>query len=228
MEPKFQSSFIPKGPILNTASGALMRQNTEGKSLLAYLALIIFSLSVLLALGMFGYKFYLKYRIKQMGVDLENARETLQPEVIRELTRLDDRLISSQELITKHQILSPLFEFLEVSTPKTVRFRDFRYSMTEGGIELSMSGEARGYAALALQADIFNKSPYFKDSIFSDLNLNEKGDINFSFKAIVDPSMVSYQREVERIGVSTVVPVESVSTSNATSTATSSSPIIQN
>lgn len=218
MPPKFQSSFIPKSPVASAASGVPMRQKPKEKSLFSFLASIIFTASVLLALGVFGYKFYLNYSIEQMGVDLENARATLEPEVIRELTRLDNRIISSKKLVAEHQILSPLFEFLEVSTPRTVRFSDFHYLVTEKGIELSMTGEARGYAALALQADIFNKSQYFKDSIFSDLNLNARGDVNFSFKTTVDPSLVSYQREVERIGAPIVVPIETVSTSTATST----------
>ena len=76
-----------------------------------------------------------------------------------------------------------------------------------------MTGEARGYAALALQSDIFNKSQYFKDSIFSNLKLNTKGDVIFSFRAVVDPSLVSYQREVERIGA-----LAPIATSTATST----------
>ena len=217
MEPKFQSSFIPKGPISSAIPGAPMGRKTQEKSLFSFLAWIIFNISVVLALGMFGYKFYLKYSIDQMGVDLENARATLQSEVISELTRLDNRITSSRELILAHQNLSPLFEFLEVSTPRTVRFSDFRYSMTPQGLELSMTGEARGYTALASQSDIFNKSQYFKDSIFSNLKLNTKGDVIFSFRAVVDPSLVSYQREVERIGA-----LAPTATSTATSASTSS------
>ena len=198
MEPKFQSSFIPKGPVVSTAMGLSAGRKSEKKSLLAFLALIIFTTSVLLAVGMFGYKFYLKYRINKMGTDLQNARATLEPETIRELTNLNDRIISTQELISKHYILTPLFEFLEVSTPKTVRFSNFHYSMTEQGLELSMKGEARGYAAVALQDDIFSQSQYFKNPIFSNHNLNEKGDVTFFFKAIVDPSLVSSSGRVEQ------------------------------
>ena len=197
MEPKFQSSFIPKGPIISTTAGVPVGRRGKEKSLASFLAVIIFTTSVILALGMFGYKFYLKYRIETMGIDLQMARATLEPETIRELTRLNDRIISIQDLISKHYVLTPLFEFLGVSTPRTVRFSNFRYSMTGQGLELSMSGEARGYAALALQADIFSKSQYFKNPIFSNLNLNERGDVSFSFKTIVDPNLVSYTREVE-------------------------------
>lgn len=206
MEPKFQSSFIPKSPVTSAVLGASMGRKPQGKSLFVFLSMVIFSLSVLLALGVFGYKFYLKYSIEQMGTDLENARSTLEPEIIRELTRLDNRIVSSQKLLAQHQVLSPLFRFLESSTPKVVRFNGFSYSITEQGLELSMRGEARGYAALAFQSDIFNKSQYFKNSIFSDLNLNEKGDVAFTFKAVVDPGLVSYQREVERLDLSSNLP----------------------
>lgn len=198
MDPKFQSSFIPKGPIVSTATGAPVGRKIRERSFFAFLALSVFVISVLLAAGVFGAKFYLQYRIETMGTDLENARAALQPETINELTRLDDRIVSTKSLISKHHVLTPLFEFLEISTPVTVRFNDFHYSMTDRGLELAIRGEARGYAALALQADIFNKSQYFKDPIFSDLNLNERGDVSFSFKATVDPNLVSYSRVIER------------------------------
>ncbi|KKW09567.1 MAG: hypothetical protein UY47_C0011G0003 [Parcubacteria group bacterium GW2011_GWB1_49_7] len=69
MGPNFQSSFIPKGPISSAIPGAPMGRKTQEKSLFSFLAWIIFNISVVLALGMFGYKFYLKYSIDQMGVD---------------------------------------------------------------------------------------------------------------------------------------------------------------
>ncbi|PIP56015.1 MAG: hypothetical protein CO183_01555 [Candidatus Zambryskibacteria bacterium CG_4_9_14_3_um_filter_42_9] len=211
MEPKFQSSFIPKGPAVTTAPNTPLKgRKSEGKSFFGYIALLIFSLSVIFAVGVFGYKYYLKYSIQRMGGNLENARATLQSDVIRELTRLDNRIISSKELIARHQIVSPLFEFLEIYTPQTVRFSDFNYSIADQGIQLSMKGEARGYAALAFQADIFDNSQYFENPVFSDLTLNEKGDVTFSFKAILDPDLVSYQRKVQQIGVPPVEPVEQV------------------
>src|SRR3989344_81728 len=165
MEPKFQSSFIPKGPIVSNVPGApIGRRTRQEKSLFYILASTVFIMSVLSALGMFGYKFYLKYSIDQMGANLEDARLTLQPEVIRELTRLDNRILSSQKLLARHQILSPLFEFFEVSTPKTVRFKDFSYTKTPQGLELKIIGEARGYAALPV-AEIERINKMLPDNI---------------------------------------------------------------
>ena len=201
MDPKFQSSFIPKGPTTSFAPGAVMGQKVQEKSLLSFLAIIIFTIAILLALGVFGYKFYLKYRIDRMGTDLETARATLNQETITELTRLDNRMKSVQTLLARHHVLTPLFAFLEVSTPKTVRFNSFQYTTSERGLEISMEGEARGYAALAFLADSFSRSENFKDVIFSNLNLNEKGDVKFSFSATVDQKFLSYQREIESIGL---------------------------
>ena len=217
MDPKFQSYFIPKGPVASTVPNAPLGRRVKERNLLSFLALIIFTLSIILAIGVFGYKFYLKYRIEQMGTDLESARATLQPEVIRELTRLDNRIITAKQLIAEHQILSPLFEFLEVSTPETVRFNDFRYAASESGLELFMRGEARGYGALALQADILQNSEYFQNIIFSNLDLNTRGDVTFSLKMTLEPSLVSYQKAIELIALPSV-PLPSVATSTVTST----------
>lgn len=224
MEPKFQSSFIPKGPAVSTTTtSSATKYKPAGRSFFGFIAVTIFVISVLLALGMFGYKFYLDYNIKQMSAELDNAWTTLEPDVIRELTRLDSRIISTQSLIASHQIITPLFEFLEDSTPVTVRFRDFKFGQSDLGMTLSMGGEARGFTALAFVADIFNGSKYFKNVIFSDFQLNDKGNVTFSLKAVVDPSLVSYKRSLDtnniQVQPQTQPPTPtSVSTTTATTT----------
>lgn len=197
MEPKFQSSFIPKGPIGPSASTQAVREGGKNRSILSYVGIIVFVLSVLMAGGVFGYKYYLKYSIENMGTALEEARTNLEPETISELTRLNSRLVSTKKLVLNHRAITPLFEFIEASTPKTVRFNTFSFTATDAGVELSMNGEARGYSALALAADIFNKSEAFKNPVFSDLKLDLKGDVIFSFKATVDPNLILYSRQIE-------------------------------
>ena len=197
MEPKFQSSFIPKGPIGSSSGVPAVGQKGKNRSILSYVAVIIFVLSVFLAAGVFGYKYYLKYSIESMGTALEEARGHLEPETISELTRINVRLVSTKELVSRHRAVTSLFEFIEMSTPKTVRFNNFSFAATDSGILLTMSGEARGYSALALAADIFNKSEAFENPVFSDLRLNPKGDVIFAFKAMVDPNLISYTRQYE-------------------------------
>lgn len=162
------------------------------------LAWTIFSLSVILAIGVFGYRYYLKYSIDKMATDLETARTNLQSEMILELTRLDNRIISTNTLVSKHRVITPFFAFLQGSTAQTVRFSDLSLLMGDSIAELDLKGEARGYDALAFQAEVFNESKHFANSIFSDLELNERGDVIFSFKGTINPELVSYSSQLTR------------------------------
>ncbi len=227
MEPKFQSSFIPKGPLTTAGTATRISQGAD-RSVLGTIAVFVFGLSILASLGIFGYEWYLRLDIKKMGQSLLDARTSLAPEVINKISNLDGRIVSTRELLDKHIVLSPLFDFLENSTLRTVRFSQFRYESADSrGLTLSMQGQARGYAALAFQAQIFNATPYMKNVMFSDLSLDEKGNVNFSFKADLDPSVISFRKgnEEESTSLPVALPVAPVSTSTSTaSTSTQRTP----
>jgi hypothetical protein len=200
MEPKFQSSFIPKGVSgAPTPSGVMpsTRRVSTQRDIVSLLATGIFVLSLLLALGVFGYSYFLNYRIGQMGAELQDARAALQPETVQELVDLNSRLVSTESLLKRHRIISPVFKFLESSTPKSVRYTDFSFDVTNKGLELNMKGAATSYTSLAVAADTVNKNPFLKGSVFSDLSLDDKGRVLFSLKSVIDPQLLSYTRYVE-------------------------------
>lgn len=220
MEPKFQSSFIPKGPLATTGTASKISREA-GRSILGTLAVFIFVLAILLSIGIFGYEFYLKAQISKMTGNLATARESLEPETIQKIADLDNRIISTKDILENHIVLSPLFDYLENSTLKSVRFTQFEYETTDKGLELSMRGQARGYSAVALQSEIFNKSQYFDEPIFADLDLDDRGNVTFSFRAKIDPSIVSYKKEVANLNIVSqpVIPVvQPAATSTSTST----------
>lgn len=229
MEPKFQSTFIPKG-LVSAGLHMPIGVRAGNKDIFSFLATLIFTISLVLAGGVFLYKFYLNYRIAQMGTELEAARAALAPETVTELIRLNGRIISTAELLKKHQVISPVFDFLETSTPRSVRYTDFDYSTDENGVELNLRGEARSYAALAFLSQVFNKSTNFKNTVFSDLRLDQTGNVIFSLTTNVEENLLSYERLVEKsaiapprtsIPVSTSTPSAATSTPKATSTQTS-------
>ena len=226
MPPKFQSSFIPKaaptsGGATVAYSGARVRVERDIFSLLA---VSIFTISLLMALGAYGYSFFLNYRIGQMGAELEQARATLAPETVSELVDLNSRLVSTDTLIKRHRIISPVFKFLEASTPKSVRYSDFNFSLTNNGLQLSLRGAATNYSALAVAAEAFNRNAYFQGPVFSDLSLDEKGRVMFSVRAVIDPQMFSYTRLVDSLGAGATkslpapIPVVATSTSKTATT----------
>ncbi len=202
MDPKLQSSFIPKGPgPSSVGTGLYTRRDNTGRTVVGIIAVLVFVVSLLAALGVFGYGHYLTSRIGSMGKALDEARTTINPELIHQITSLDNRIKGTRDILNKHTVLSPFFAYLESATLQTVGFTDFKYTRSNDKITLDMKGMARGYQAVALQSDVFNKSPYFKNPIFSDLHLDEKGNVIFTFAADVTPNLVSYQKFVQDAGL---------------------------
>lgn len=201
MPPKFQSSFIPRNPISSSAPSVGMPvARRRQKDIFSFIATTLFTISVLFALGTFGYKFFLNYRIDTMGQELEAARAAIEPETVNELIRLNSRLVATDSLINKHRIISPVFEFLEAATPQQVRYTEFNFNMTPRGLELSLRGEARSYAALAAAAEVYNRpDSNFRNTAFSNLQLDDQGNVDFSLNTVVEPSLLSYERFVEGI-----------------------------
>jgi len=220
MPPKFQSTFIPKGPVSSDFQAPLGRPASSSKDIVSLLVNALFAVSVVLSIGVFAYKYYLNYRIGQMGIDLENARATLAPETVTELVRLNDRIVSTQQLINKHRIVSPIFDFLEVSTPKTVRYTDFTFTDGDDGLELKIRGEAKGYAAVALLSQILDKNESLKDTVFADLRLDDKGNVSFSVDTKIGESALSYSKAIDKVGIPATTPTAPVVVSTSTPAST--------
>ncbi len=224
MDPKFQTSFIPKGPTISSGAVAMTERN-KGRGLFGFLATLIFILAIVAGLGVFGYNLYLSSQISKMGDDLASARTSLDPETIKEISRLNSRITSTQTLLSQHTVLSPFFDFLETITLKSLRWTNFKFATTKDGLTLRMEGQARGYSALALQADALNKTKYIKSPLFSDLTLDDKGNVTFSFSATIDPSILSYKKSLEnapKIAAPVVVPTSTSTPKTSTSGSTSS------
>lgn len=203
------------------AAASVSRSPIKTKSLLDTVASLVFTLAVLSSIGVFAYEKYLNYSIDKMGAELQSARGEVESEATRELIRLDARINSTKNLLASHVVISPLFDFLEDSTLSSVRFTDFDFSNSAKGIELSMSGQARSYSSLALQADVLSKSQYLKNQVFSDLDLDDKGNVIFSYKAVIDPSLVAYRRVIESQTTQPAIQPAVLPLPSATSTATS-------
>lgn len=191
MEQNFQTSFIPKKP--------LVRESAVAPRPIGFLTIIamFILLTVLLVTGaLFFYKGIINRSIAKMEKDLAVAKNRFEPAKITELQVLDKRLTAANEILSKHIAVSPIFQALQAITMKTVRYTKFSYSVgTEQNpkIDVKMSGEAAGYSFLALQSDLFAKNKNFIDPIFSNLSLNETGRVIFDLNFSVDPSFVSYK-----------------------------------
>jgi len=217
MDPKFQSSFIPKGAIPSVGPRGAAIDRGE-RSFFGFISIIIFILVALLSGGILAYKYYLNSEIAKMGSNLTAASATLDPTSINQMVDLSARISSVQGLISHHVVLTPLFAFLESSTVSSIRLTDFNYSITDKKVlQVIIKGLANGYSDIALQSSVLSKTPYFKNIVFSNLTLNPQGKVSFTVSADVDPTLVSYQKSLAGLKVTLPTSITSTTTA-ATST----------
>jgi len=191
MQERVKTSFIPKAS-LQTEKRRKPSQSPIG--IINVITSIILIASIIAAIGIFLFEGFTAQNITRKRESLERARAAFEPATIKELARLDARLDSSQVLLNSHVAPSLLFDEIERQTLSSVRFRDF--SLGESGpgrLMVAMSGEAASFNALALQSDIFGRSLFFSEPIFSDFNIDTSGNVIFSFSAVVNFDEIAYR-----------------------------------
>jgi hypothetical protein len=191
MEQNFQTSFIPKKPIVE-------ERPTGTRSVSFFFVVSIFILfTVLLAsLALYFYKGILAKNITQMENNLNLAKNRFEPSKIAELQLLDKRLHASSEILSKHIAITPIFQALQAITMKTVRYTQFSYNFENEPsprITVKINGFGVGYRSLALQSDLFAQNKNLIDPVFSNLTLDERGNVIFDLEFSVDPSFVDYK-----------------------------------
>ncbi len=199
MEPtQFQTSFIPKKALTEERP-----VRTRPVSLFLFLATIIFVASVASAGFVYFTEAGLKRGVAGMRSDLDAAAAAFESDFIADLQELDRRIASSKKILENHISISPIFESLQTLTLKSVQFTKFEYKILGSGasasIAVKMSGKTDEYESLALQSDALTKNKYFKDPIFSNLNIDEKGNVLFDVTFTVDPNLVLYGEAAKRL-----------------------------
>mgnify|MGYP000856046212 FL=1 len=194
MEQNFQTSFIPKKPIIEDTT-----KSSTSSSFFVIITVLIFVTVVLAYGGLFLYSNILTKNITAKKEQLDRANERFEINRINELKLLDKRLKAGGKVLDKHISISPIFEILQEITMKTVRYTKFAYEVTDKGeINVKMNGQALGYRYIALQADLFSKEKNLIEPVFSNLSLDDKSNVNFDLTFAVDPSLVDYEQKLQR------------------------------
>lgn len=216
MEPtQFQTSFIPKKALTEERP-----VRTRPVSLFLFLATILFIASIASAGFVYFTKAGLERGVAGMRSDLDAASAAFEGDFIADLQELDRRIAASKQILDNHISISPIFESLQTLTLKSVQFTKFEYKITGTGasamIDVKMSGKTDEYESLALQSDALTKNKYFKDPIFSNLNIDEKGNVLFDLTFKVDPNLVLYGEAAKRLQGISEIPVDMNSTNVST------------
>jgi hypothetical protein len=198
MDTKYQTSFIPKKPV---ATGGPSKP--AGISLFSLISIILF----LVSLGLAGYVFLEKNLLiqkinsDQSTIESNKSGLTSDSITIENLVQLNSRINVAKSLLAKHIQVSPIFDFLQQATLKSVRFKSF--SFTSAGkdttgtdrVSVQILGVARDWETVALQADEFGKVDWKKivsEPKISNLTLNSDGSVSFQFSAFISPDFLIY------------------------------------
>ena len=214
MDSTIQSSFIPKQTINPVSSRSTAGSSDTGVGLFTILSFVILFISLVGAGGSFAYKSYLQAKIyspckttsqvdpntELLGLSgdiesrcglyssLEEMRRRLDNERLTKMQRLDTKMKLASVVLSSHSTIDPLFNFLSTSTLKTIRYT--RFSMTGG--EAKLQGTASGYEDIAVQSNVLNSMPEVENSLFSDLDLDPKGNVAFTLSFRVNPKKILY------------------------------------
>ncbi len=164
---------------------------------------------IIASAGLFFYKNIINNNIKKMEASLETARNRFEPATITRLQTLDKRLKSSIEILDKHIVVTPIFSVLQEITMKTVRYTKFSYDFgtdKDAKVLVKMSGLAVGYRSIALQSDLFTKKADLIDPVFSNLTLDNNGNVAFDLEFAVKPSLVGYKESLKAAEENALLP----------------------
>lgn len=192
MEQNFQTSFIPKKPLV--PERAAVKQSV---GIFVIISIFILFTVLLATIALFFYKGILTTSITKKQNDLNIAKNRFEPSKIAELQVLDRRLRASSEILARHTSVTPIFQALQLLTMKTVRYTKFSYvfgTEPDAKVKISMSGIAIGYESVALQSDLFLKNKNLIDPVFSNLSLDDKGNVLFNLDFSVEPGYLNYKQ----------------------------------
>ena len=214
MENSFQTSFIPKKPIIPN-----MATSSSGNTINISMVVSVFILVVMLLAfgGLYVYKnFYLLKNEEALSANLFKIRDSFDKDTITELETFDKRTNIAKQILNQHVVLSPLFEKVNDLTLSSIQYTKFEQKITNNLFVVRMSGIARDYKSIALQADVFNtdKKQLFKNVIFSNLTKNKNNYVTFDVEFSVDPSLLYFSNNI----TNTIAPVTQTPTPTPTAT----------
>ena len=193
MDTKFQSSFIPKQPVNEP-----VRSHSAGSNIFFLISFLIFIAGGVACGGVYLWNQQLDQKIISVNSNLITLRNSFDQNTIKEFTLLNNRINSADTLLKQHVAPSSLFKIIGDVTLRNVRFSSFKYSNAGGDkVSINLTGEASSYEAVVLQSSAFMNPKLrnvFRNTIFSDPDLNADGKASFTVSTGIDPTLMNYYK----------------------------------
>ncbi|MEK7095329.1 MAG: hypothetical protein AAB917_01585 [Patescibacteria group bacterium] len=206
METKFQTSFIPKRPLV----GGEKPRSSSGVSIFMVLAVIIFVVSLAGAGFTFVWKDLLMDQQAEYQLDLKEREKRFGIADIERLKKKDLKIDFAIKILSNHLSVSEIFDIIAGLTIDGVHFSSLDYvgpDITNGQndqfAKITMKGLANSFSSIAWQSDVFGRSQKYgtnkilKDPVLSDLSVDLAGNVGFVFSANINPTDISYEKVLQ-------------------------------
>ncbi len=205
METKFQTSFIPKKPLISPTM-SMQSKPRRSVSLFMMFAVIIFVASLGAVGGTYLWKQYLISSQDNYRTQLAEREKQFNTDLIEQLKRVNVQIDMAKQLLNNHLAISGIFDIISHFTAENSRFMSLDVTAptnSSDGIKISMRGFGKDFQSVAFQSDILGQLEQYglrkivKNPILSDPSLDGgAGTVSFGFTATLDPTSLSYKQSV--------------------------------
>jgi len=222
METKFQTSFIPKKPLI---SPNVMMQRAPRRlvSVFIIFAVIVFIISLAGLGGAYLWKGYLTSSQVNFKQQLADREKLFDINLITQLKQANVQIDTARQLLDSHVAMSQIFGIISQFTTVSSRFLSMDLTTKDtqsnsNGVKISMKGYGKDLSSVAFQSDVLGKLEEIglrnivKNPILSDPSRDEDGKVTFGFTATIEPSSLSYKKSV--LGSPTASSTDQASTTN--------------
>ncbi len=183
-------SFRPTGVAgeASASSSAPSRAPEPAKGSFFFIALAALVISVLIALGMYGYSELVRRSVEGKKTALQNYDANLGVLPLEDIRQMSNRLRAINQLVKEHPSALSAFKVVEESVENSVIYSklDLTYSEQSKQYVLTLNAKAPSYRAVIQQVDALKKAPYtqYLSKISVDgVSPESNGDIRFSIKS---------------------------------------------
>ncbi len=192
METSFKPVNIPETPQNPSAGSSYSSyQERAGDASNGFFEFLLISITVimfLISVGMFSWRMLLNSGIEDKRKELSIMQDQITAMKLDDIQKISTKFHTVKYLVENYPFIGNIFNVLEHSVEAGVVYNKFdtHFDSTNGGYSVDVSGIAPGYHSLIQQIDILKSDPvflkYFVSTELGDFKLDDKGNVNFSFK----------------------------------------------
>ncbi len=204
MEPKFQTSFIPKSPVLSTGLNSNKEHSYNSSvSLISIVSIVMLIAVAISSVGLFLYNQMQSKAIVELKEALALEKSAFNESETKDLILVSDQIKVVKSLLDQHLILSNIFAVMQSATIQNINFTEIAFdTKNEGVVEVDFKGRSSSYEHIAKQAELFKSTGFLKNVLFYNMEIDKDGNLVFDGSMSVLVNDTSYKEILKKLSLS--------------------------